>query len=354
MSRSEQFERSVSLGEAALGRVKAPPARPYPRSYEFWYVYAAGFNRELNKAVNDAIKRLGHLPEELTERFREEFLSPVRLSDRVGEVSSRVSKELDDIITLLEASGTELESFGQSLRSTADGLGGVQSLAQLRTVVDTVQKATRDMGDRSATLELQLKASRTQIAELQESLEAIRYESLTDQLTGLANRKHFDHSLDSAIDFATRRSEKLSLVMCDIDHFKDFNDRYGHQTGDQVLRLVGAAIGGAVKPRDLAARYGGEEFCVILPSTSLQGAVAVANQIRAALMAKELIKRSTGESLGRITMSAGVAELNASDTHDSLVERADMALYASKRLGRNRVTSEDELPDVQAGRSAVA
>ena len=87
----------------------------YPRNYELWYIYAAGFNRELNKAVNDALKRLGHLPEDLTERFYDEFLSPVRLSDRVGEVSARVSKELDEIIVMLESSGNTMRAVRRIL-----------------------------------------------------------------------------------------------------------------------------------------------------------------------------------------------------------------------------------------------
>jgi diguanylate cyclase len=223
----------------------------------------------------------------------------------------------------------------------------------MRAIVEKVIRATTEMEARNNSLEAQLKESRVQITDLQESLEAIRYESLTDQLTGLANRKHFDQSLERAIDIAIRRGEPVSLAMCDIDHFKKFNDTYDHQTGDQVLRLVGAAIKSAIKGRDIAARYGGEEFAVILPNTPLRAAVTVGNQIRAAVMAKELIKRSAGESLGRITMSVGIASLHGNDTRDSLIQRADMALYAPKRGGRNRVTSESELQDPNR-ESAVA
>jgi diguanylate cyclase len=353
VTRTDEFERSITYGEAALTYLKGNRTPAYPRNYELWYIYAAGFNRDLNKAVNDALKRLGHLPEDLTERFYDEFLSPVRLSDRVGEVSARVSKELDEIIVMLEASGDTCEQYGESLRSAADWLGSAETKPQVRAIVEKIIRSTTEMEARSNTLEAQLKESRGQISGLQESLEAIRYESLTDQLTGLANRKHFDQSLERAVDIAVRRGEPVALAMCDIDHFKKFNDTFGHQTGDQVLRLVGAAIKGSVKGRDIAARYGGEEFAVILPNTPLRSAVTVANQIRTAVMAKELIKRSTGESLGRITMSVGVAALRENDTRDSLIERADMALYASKRNGRNCVTSESELPG-DARATAVA
>jgi len=347
VTRTDEFQRSITYGEAALTYLKGNRTPAYPRNYELWYIYAAGFNRELNKAVNDALKRLGHLPEDLTERFYDEFLSPVRLSDRVGEVSAQVSKELDAIIGMLDRSGSSCERYGESLRSAASGLDSAASQKQIRAVLDKVLKATTEMESRNAVLESQLKESRGQITGLQESLEAIRYESLSDQLTGLGNRKHFEQSLERAIDIAMRRGEPMSLAMCDIDFFKKFNDTYGHQTGDQVLRLVGAAIKGAIKGNDIAARFGGEEFAVILPNTPLQSAVVVANQVRSAVMAKELIKRSTGESLGRITMSVGVATLGENDTRDSLLERADMALYASKRSGRNKVMSETDLSETQ-------
>lgn len=108
-------------------------------------------------------------------------------------------------------------------------------------------------------------------------------------------------------------------------------------TGDQVLRLVAMSVKHNVKGEDTTARYGGEEFAVILPNTILRAAVTVAEHIRRAVMAKELVKRSTGEHLGRMTISIGVATLRKGDTGQSLIERADTCLYAAKRHGRNRV-----------------
>ena len=133
--------------------------------------------------------------------------------------------------------------------------------------------------------------------------------------------------------------------MTDIDHFKKFNDTYGHLTGDQVLRLVAMSVKQNVKGQDIAARYGGEEFAVVLPNTVLRSAITVADHIRRAVMAKELMKRSTGEHLGRVTISVGVAALRPDDTPQTLIERADCCLYAAKRNGRNRVICETD-PEV--------
>jgi diguanylate cyclase len=130
--------------------------------------------------------------------------------------------------------------------------------------------------------------------------------------------------------------------MTDIDHFKNFNDTWGHLTGDQVLRLVAMSLKQNVKGQDVAARYGGEEFAVILPNTVLRAALTVGDHIRRAVMSKELMKRSTGQNLGRVTISLGCATAHKGDTAQSLIARADACLYAAKRNGRNRVICETD------------
>ena len=204
---------------------------------------------------------------------------------------------------------------------------------------------TKDAEAQNRMLSEQLAASQAQVNELRDSLDTIRYESLMDDLTTLANRKHFDRSLEQAMEEAEESGEPLSLLMTDIDHFKKFNDTFGHQTGDQVLRLVAVAVKQNVKGQDVPCRYGGEEFAVVLPKTNLRQAVAVAENIRKAVMAKELIKRSTGENLGRITISIGCSTYVPGDTAQDLIERADQCLYAAKHGGRNLVKCETD-PDV--------
>ena len=128
--------------------------------------------------------------------------------------------------------------------------------------------------------------------------------------------------------------------MTDIDHFKNFNDSFGHLTGDQVLRLVAMSVKQNVKGQDTAARYGGEEFAIILPNTVLRSAITVADHIRRAVMTKELMKRSTGEHLGRVTISIGVATLHKSDT-------AQIADRAHRRLPLCRQAPRPQPRDVR-------
>ncbi len=179
----------------------------------------------------------------------------------------------------------------------------------------------------------QLSDAKSEVLELREALEAIRTESQIDPVTTLVNRMFFDTALADSLRHAQRTGDCLSLLMTDIDHFKKFNDTFGHLTGDQVLRLVAVSIKQNVKGLDTAARFGGEEFAIILPGCDLSGATQVAEQVRKAVQARELVKRSTGENLGRVTISIGVATFRKEDTPTTILERADNALYAAKRGG---------------------
>lgn len=338
-----EFVRTIGYADNAIKFLKKNENPAYPRNYELWYTYSAGYNRELNTAINAALDRNGEIDSATLDRFYDEFVSPINLSDRLGDVSEKMADEITHLMGKIEESSGSVGEYGRELNEAASSLETTDTSEHTKIVISRLLHATRNMEERNAKLEVQLTKSRSQISELQDNLEAVRTETITDVLTGLANRRHFDQSLERLISSEREDGSPLCLIMCDIDHFKQFNDTYGHQTGDQVLKLVGATLKQSVKGRDIAARYGGEEFGVILPQTGYESACVVAEQIRTATMKKELVKRSTGETLGRITMSFGIAVLNASDTPDSIIARADAALYKSKRDGRNRVTGEDAL-----------
>ncbi|WP_421860960.1 GGDEF domain-containing protein [Parvibaculum sp.] len=208
------------------------------------------------------------------------------------------------------------------------------------------------MEQRSTELEEHLQATKKELNELQENLEKAHSEARTDGLTGLNNRKAFDEALTRELENAAQTGEPLCLAIGDIDHFKKFNDTFGHRTGDQVLRLVASCLKSGALNGHIAARYGGEEFAVIMPATEVASAETIANGVRETVQARELVKRSTGESLGRVTMSLGIAQFQPGDTAASIVERADACLYEAKRNGRNRVIVESrpgEMLQAKAG-----
>jgi diguanylate cyclase len=336
----DESERTMAFADVALGQIKSLRQTAVPRNYEIWYVYATGYNAPLNKIINETLARNGKLTEADLEQIYETYLSQIKTADRIDEVGARVIGEIDDVMTRITDALCMSASYDNSLSGATKKLSTAQDRNQVKAIVETLVKSTREMRDTNKALEERLTLSKSEISNLQHSLEAMRAESLTDPLTGLGNRKYFDRSMTMAVQNAVANGTPLSLLLLDIDHFKSFNDSYGHLTGDQVLRLVGLSLKQCIKGQDITARYGGEEFAVVLPNTALRLALAVADHIRRAIMAKELKKKSTCEILGRVTISVGVAMLKPGDDTDALIERADACLYAAKRGGRNRVVCE--------------
>lgn len=177
-------------------------------------------------------------------------------------------------------------------------------------------------------------------SERAEMLQKLKKLAITDGLTGLFNSRHFYKQLDMEVDRIKRYKHSISLLIIDIDHFKEFNDSFGHLEGDKVLVKLGALIKSCLRRMDTAYRYGGEEFTVILPETNNADAVIVAERIRKTIEA-DTFTTSTNKKI-TITVSIGLTEYHPEERISTFVQRADKALYISKDLGRNRISS---LPD---------
>jgi diguanylate cyclase len=348
---SDEHERTMAFAEIAFGQIRALRQPASPRHFEVWYNYATGYNPSLNQMINETLARHGTLSEAQIDEIYETYISAQRVADRIDRVGSQVKGEIEQVMAMIGTAAGNASSYSESLASVTQKLGTAADEPAVRAIVETLVHATKQMKENNEALEARLSASKQEIDQLQENLQVVRNESLTDPLTSLANRKFLDEALSNAIRAANEKGEPLTLMMTDVDHFKKFNDTYGHLTGDQVLRLVAMSLRQNVKGQDIAARYGGEEFAVVLPNTVLRSAITLGDQIRRAVMNKELMKRSTGENLGRVTISIGVASLRKDDSPQSLIERADICLYAAKRSGRNRVISEAD-PEVYAPKVA--
>jgi diguanylate cyclase len=260
-------------------------------------------------------------------------------------IAEKMEVELTAVLATLGRAGQNAADYGKTLETASGQLTGQQGVEDLKQLINRVLTQTRAMAEQSRDVEHQLNESSAQISQLREQLEIARSEAMTDALTGLANRKLFDATLRQTAMEAMETGQRLCMVLFDIDHFKKFNDSFGHHIGDQVLKLLASVLRESVKGQDVAVRYGGEEFAVILPNTELKGALTVAENIRRRIIGKELIDRKSGDRLGRITVSAGVAQFAPGEPLRELVERSDRALYAAKDSGRNRVVSEEELPN---------
>ena len=340
----QEFKRTLGYATLAIDLLKRSQIPPYPQFYELLYTYATGVNPTLNARIN-AIFREGNSSVDMAETLYNEFLKAHDVNERISSVSERMSQRISAVHDAIDTAMVSANSYSGSLQSATGDLEGDLSVDEMHEMTKRLLGETRRMQDINHSLEQKLEASREDIANLQRDIDEVRRESMLDPLTKIYNRKYFDDGLQSAMADARETGEPLCLLLVDIDHFKRFNDTYGHQTGDQVLRLVAMTLKSNIKGKDVVARYGGEEFAAILPSTDLEGAVILADNIRKAIQAKELLKRSTNEKLGRITASFGVAIFQSDDLPSSFIERADRCLYAAKHAGRNRVIDERELDD---------
>ena len=333
-------EREQALAKTALALMGECNVIPTPENFELFYMFAAGESPALAQAIGPLIAARKPITAELLADLRQRCLPAARTVRNMDHLGSGLTEVLAGVLGGLEKAGRDAVDYKNTLSAATGGLAAQQSPADLRKLVDGLLTATRDMENRARTLEGELQRSSQQINDLRSKLDHVRKESLTDPLTGIANRKAFDAALDAA---AKRpKGEAASLLICDIDHFKRFNDSWGHQTGDQVLRLVAACLSENVKGRDTAARFGGEEFAVLLRGTSLANAVRVAEDIRQSVEGRKLIKKSTGDVLGMITISIGVAELAENEVAESVIRRADACLYGAKNHGRNLVVAQND------------
>jgi diguanylate cyclase (GGDEF)-like protein len=178
-----------------------------------------------------------------------------------------------------------------------------------------------------------------EIAERQKVEEKLRDLSEKDHLTMIFNRRKLFELLALEIDKAKRYKRPLSMILLDLDHFKNVNDRYGHNAGDAVLKTTADVIDSVVRKTDIFARYGGEEFVILSPETGREGAMALAEKIRASVEFHDF------PFAGKITVSAGVSVFSVGDSVDAFIDRTDRALYSAKRGGRNRI-AEDMKPAV--------
>jgi diguanylate cyclase len=332
-------KRSLGLAQRALERIMAQGMPADPRNFELWYAYASGHNPALNAAVD---ARLGGAPQTAPgqlDDIYEQYLAPAGPA-RIAAIQARTDDEIEQVLASMDTAIDTTLDYGERLTGANRQLGHIRDRTALRSVIETLVSATKHMEERHGSLMGTLQATRDELKKLHTDLDEARSESLTDALTKLANRKGFDRALAKALADSRQSAAPMSLLMCDVDHFKRINDNFGHQMGDHILRLIANTIGQAVRGQDTAARYGGEEFAVILPQTTLQQALAVANNIRGAVSKREVVQRSTNRHIGHITMSIGAAELQAHEDAETLIGRADALLYAAKDCGRDRVMWE--------------
>ena len=303
-------EQAQEYAIQTLGHMQRHGIPATPPNFRVWYDYAAGRNPTLRAALDVMISNRREFSAKVCDEIYEQFYSGHHESDKVRQISARVEEAITKALHSIDVAGSGTAQFGEALSGFSGQVTAAGRDGQFQSIIAGIVAETKAMELRNAELERQLTSTSSEMGQLRTHLDEIRREASLDPLTGIANRKVFDNSLTACAAEAMESGSELCLLMVDIDHFKKFNDSWGHQVGDQVLKLVARTLKDQARETDVSARYGGEEFAVILPNTTLKQAVALANQIRYALTDKQLVKKSTGQDMGRITASIGVARFD--------------------------------------------
>jgi diguanylate cyclase (GGDEF)-like protein/PAS domain S-box-containing protein len=275
--------------------------------------------------VNEPLERAFHLRlDEIRgktdfDRFPEETARQVRENDRLVLSTGRPARLIEDAPTPDGRAHTWMV-----IKFPFEDTAGHRLVGGLAVDITELKTLEVELTER-------LRQTEELISELATDNARLRELASTDGLTGLKNYRHFCQALESAHSFAVRKGEPLSVLMADVDHFKKFNDSFGHQSGDDALCTLATILRTAVRSYDLVARYGGEEFVFLLPETALSGSRVVAERLRVAVERYDWPLRP-------ITVSIGVATMmGATRDPAELVKQADHALYRAKRAGRNQV-----------------
>lgn len=327
-------------GERALAMMNSLKVLPTPQNYSIFFGVAAGQAGGLIKEIDFHIANKAPFTDEKLEHLYNTYIAEPQ-AQMMQETAANAKRLLNDIMHNVATFTGETNAISQEVGQQLQNLDEEMSEEVVRMLANTLMQGAQTIQSSSENMTERLAGAQQEIASLRENLARAMTEAERDFLTGAYNRKAFDKRLNEAVHACKMEGTELTLLMLDIDHFKHFNDSFGHLIGDEVLKIVAKTLLDTLKGMDCVARYGGEEFAVILPNTPIAGAMVVAEAIRKSIAGKELKRKTTGENFGIITVSVGVAAFRQPDDAPmGLIARADEALYISKNSGRNRVTQE--------------
>ncbi len=322
-----------------IGRINAMMAdggiEPSPSNYEFFYRYATGADPQLVEAVDTVRAATGRIGPAAIANIRRELYGSG--ASGVSRLLEDTGRQLSSMSAFVERSDAGARSYRDSLGAKTSGLASAATAERQRAMINEMVEATNAMIATTEQLEAELAEAACEIDMLKADLEIARIESRSDSLTGLANRKACCDYLDVQITRAVIEGKPLALIFLDIDYFKKFNDNFGHRMGDEVLRLVAQNLERFFHGSGFVSRWGGEEFVIVMPNLEAPDAAAHAERFRQHITTRTVRTRTSGKEIGRVTLSLGVSGLIGDDSAQSLIDRADRALYDAKAEGRDRV-----------------
>ena len=330
-----------SYASSAIAQMAARDIVPTPENYTVWYHYISGKHAELKSEIDKIIAQKMPFTMSVCTALYQRFFVTERNNKMLDDAAFGAQKMLKDVLRAVNDFSGDTQDYNKGLGDYIDTISKDFGETDVKDIIKDLVGATTSLKERGEKMNQRLEESKLEIDKLRQNLQQVTAEAQKDGLTGLFNRRTFERVLEEYMIAAQEQKMDLCLVMLDVDHFKKFNDTYGHLLGDEVLKIVSRTLTDSLKGRDVVARFGGEEFVVVLPTTPIEGALRVADAIRQSIANKELKRKDTGQNFGQITVSLGVSSYrHGIDDIPALIKRADDALYQSKKLGRNRVTRE--------------
>lgn len=330
----------ASRGDAVLALLERAQVPPVPPFYKLCYDYLAGV-RTLDTIRAGAILEAPPTEQSAGDLLYQDFVAPYRTDESVGHVVTRMIERIAVLETLIVASQEASRSQAVDLAGATEGLAGDDLDARLlRDWIDRLKLTNDALREANAVLSAELEQSLEMFTTAQDEMAALSRAVTIDPLTGISNRAGVDQALASILAEARDGRCRMSLAVLDIDHFKSLNDTYGHQIGDEILRLVGRALTASTREMDIVGRMGGDEFVIIIRDEDLAGARLLAERVRRAVVDCDLTKVLGKGVLGNVTASIGVAQFRPGDSLPHLFERADRCLFDAKNRGRNQVIAE--------------
>jgi len=337
---------SENTGSAQQSSLILKQVIPFMGKYNLWstpvnyaviYEYYLGNNETLIQTIDKTLSSELVLTNAIVQGWFDSFLMDYDLSvfTQTQIDMHQIAGQLTQLT--LETEG-EVNQFDGSLNDCNQKLNGSVDSSSLAAIVTDLKGSTSLMQLAMGQIKQQLSSTKQEMTKLQNRLNIVSVEAITDSLTGLMNRKGFMDAINRAISEFGRTKSPLFILMLDIDLFKQVNDIYGHSVGDKVIKVVADTITKHTKGKDTVCRYGGEEFAVLLPDTGLDGALSVAENIRRMIETIKLNKMGCDENLVRITISVGIASYVSGQNINRFIDNADTALYQSKNAGRNQCT----------------
>jgi diguanylate cyclase len=336
MRYTETKERSAEILRLTLPLMGQHRAAYHPQTYTIWYEHVSGINPRLSAELDQRLARKESLSDDDVWRLHANFVI-ARDAEVLERMHQRLQNLLSDTATAASSAGLEATQFNQTLQLHKSQLTRPLAIDLITNIVAELITDTERMRMVTHELSEQLERSTQEAAHLSEQLKQAEHQAKLDPLTGMLNRRGLEQRVESFMEDVGSLHGGV-MLLADIDHFKQLNDTYGHLLGDKVIRSVAQLISESIKGRDIAARIGGEEFAIFLPETTVEGATVLAKRICAATASRSIRRNGADQSVDRVTISIGVAASTVTDTLETLLDRADKAMYAGKNAGRNRVT----------------